>query len=148
MAATLLLVGIVLLAVGAWKGMETYNFLQQGVRVEATVVQLARVDGTSRRGRRTVNFAPVVRYKAGARTYTVKSDYSSNPPAYSRGEKVQVYYMPDKPDRMVIDDFLPLYMVPLILLPMGLVALLGGFYLLALAIRQRKMDRRQESQGA
>lgn len=148
MASAMLLGGIVLLAVGAWQGMETYDFLQRGVRVEATVVQLARVDGTSRRGRRTVNFAPVVRYKAGARTYTVKSAHSSNPPAYSRGEKVQVYYMPDKPDRMVIDDFLSLYTTPLVLLGAALVVLLGGFYLLALAIRQRKMDRKQEGSRA
>lgn len=73
----------------------------------------SRDDGTT-----SYTYAPAVRFAddRGERQEFV-SNHSSNPPAYSKGENVEVLYAPDNPGDAIIDDFWGRW---------GIVAILGG----------------------
>lgn len=80
-------------------------------------------------------WAPIVRYEdARGIPTTFTSAVSSYPsPAYAIGTEVEVLYDVNDPDSAEISDFLTLWLVPLVLLGLGVVAALFGGILVASA---------------
>lgn len=103
-------------AIWAWTHNESY--VRDGIEVRGTVIDLDYSRDSDGDG----SYRPVVRFtdrEGQSRVYY--SNTGSNPPSYTRGEEVTLYYLPDQPERALIDSFTERYLLPLIFGIFGLV---------------------------
>jgi Protein of unknown function (DUF3592) len=108
-------IGLVLLAGALFWIQQTRWFLNEAIVAEGTVVDLVRSGGDS-------TYRPVVRFRAaGSREVEFTSGAGTNPPAYSRGEKVEVLYRPSKLEDASIKGFVSLWLGPTIVGGLGAV---------------------------
>jgi len=104
--------GPVQLAMALLSAWSTQRFLQRNPAAQAEVVQLKPVIFQTHPGR--PSYAAVFTFTAeDGRSYTVRSETASRPPAYKIGQKLTVHYEKDHPERARIDSFLELWAVAL-----------------------------------
>jgi hypothetical protein len=90
-----LAVGLLLLAAGAFVLWDSWNWLDNSVEAQGSVIEMVRIRD---RDSGSVSYAPLVNFRtADGRTVEFQSAVSSNPPAYTVGETVRVLYDPDRP---------------------------------------------------
>jgi uncharacterized protein DUF3592 len=100
-----LLVGAALLAAAVVSARNTQAFIAQASTSPGTVIDLVR-----RHSDDSDTYAPVVSFATQAgETVQFTSNTSSSPPAYHRGEHVQVLYRPLAPHDARIDGFLSIW---------------------------------------
>lgn len=103
-------------------GMSAHTACQvsaDGVIAQGEVVSLKRERSSGRRGSRT-SYYPVFRFTSqDGREYRVKHNQGSNPPAWKKGEKVELIYLPDNPETAVPNTFWGKYAFPFILAIFG-----------------------------
>ncbi len=98
-----------------------YQVSADGVIAQGEVVSLKRERSSGRRGSGT-SYYPVFRFTAqDGREYRVKHNQSSNPPAWKKGEKVELIYLPDNPETAVPNTFWGKYTVSVFLSVFGMV---------------------------
>jgi len=98
-----------------------------GIKSIAKVIELIRSsdsDGSS-------TYTPVFEYKRGTTTQIFKSSFSSYPPTYDVGDKVNVIYNPREIDEVKIVSYWGLYRMSIILLAIAspLLIIAGGYFL-------------------
>lgn len=97
----ILVMGMVFFGVGYYIGYGVWYLETYGVSAKGEVVAME----SSRDSDGNITYSPVVEYEtADGRDIRFKSNYSSNPPSYSRGDKVDVLYAEDDPEENVIID--------------------------------------------
>ncbi len=114
-------IGVGVLALGVYLGMERVDFLETALQADGEVIQL-----NERRSDDSYVYYPVVSFilPDTDRTLTFEHDSGSNPPSYSVGEQVPVLYDPDNPQQAIIDAGLLNYMGA------GIASLLGVIFAL------------------
>ena len=134
-------VGMLFAGVSWWRS--NAAFAEHAVAGEGTVSDLlyrrSSSSSSSSSSRNSGTYVPVIDFTApnGSRIHITGSS-GSNPPAYSRGDKVPLLFDPENPEKAVIDSFGERKAGPLILSGLGAAfALVGGGVLFARA-RQRK----------
>ena len=137
MGFLMLLIGVGLLAGSGYRGLDTYKFLNNGIRASGEVVEVKEEMVTRRKN--TQGYSEISTEK---RYYTFVSfsdtegksvlfqdSMSSNRPSYSQGDKVDVIYMENAPLKTaVIDHGLMNWMVSGILGFIGCFFFFGGIY--------------------
>lgn len=105
-----------------------YQVSADGFIAQGEVVSLKRERSSGRRGSRT-SYYPVFRFTAqDGREYRVKHNQGSNPPAWKKGEKVELIYLPDNPETAVPNTFWGKYAVPFFLAIFGTAfSVMGSF---------------------
>ncbi len=93
--------GCIFFSVGLWIFIATYQF----VRLSGTTVGIV----TELRPKDTGTFAPTIEYSVGNKTFTFYSSAGSNPPAFSHGQQVTMYYNPEDPNVAKINSFFYLW---------------------------------------
>lgn len=114
-----LLVGCGLLIGASFLFKNTQSFLKIAERTQARVVDLVASESRDTdNSRGSVTYRPVVEFltKEGEKI-TFTSSSGSYPPSYSRGETIEVFYLPSDPEEAKIDDFFSLW---------GIAAIFGG----------------------
>jgi hypothetical protein len=109
----------------------TSAFVEQAARADGTVIDLVRKSKT---------YAPVVQFndQKGERIEFISSS-GSNPPSYTKGEKIEVLYLPSDPQKAAINDFLSLWGDCVILGAMGgIFSLIGIGIIVVLGLADRK----------
>ena len=105
------------------------RLLQEGVRVQGTIIDYAAVSESRENGPGYSTFHfPVVRFRdAGGKTHTVTLSVSERPVAENKRKSVKVIYPKDKPDAARIANFGSLWLLPLVFFAPALilVALVG-----------------------
>jgi len=91
---TFSLVGLIFGSIGVWVLVRPRRFFEQGIQTEGEVIDIAYYKGSA---------YPVVAYWANGEWINVKSSFGSSPNFHYRGEKVNVWYMPDRPRRFMIE---------------------------------------------
>jgi Protein of unknown function (DUF3592) len=91
----------------AWR---THAFLERSVAAQGTVVQLKVIRGLHA----DVGLAPVFTFTADGRSYTITSDYATNPPAFKIGERVVVHYEKGHPQEARLESFTQLWLFDII----------------------------------
>lgn len=121
------LVGVGVL-VGAGKSAHTaYQVSADGVIAQGEVVSLKLERSSGRRGGST--YHPVFRFTAqDGQVYRVKHSQGSNPPAWKKGEKVELIYLPDDPEKAVPNTFWGKYADPFILTIFGTAFIVMGSF--------------------
>lgn len=110
------LVGSAIMAGGVWSWRSNQAIIDGGIRTEGIVVDLEFSSDSEGGG----TYSPVVEFRdRDRRPHTYNASSGSNPPSYSRGEKVQIIYLPDTPEKALIDDFSGRWMLPVFLLVFG-----------------------------
>lgn len=129
-------VGAAMLVAAVYWGLHTRSFIAQASRAEGTVIDLVTVSSNSG----SPTYKPVVRFVAAdGREQRFASSFSSNPPGYSRGERVQVLYSAANPGEAAIDGFLALWLGPLLVGGIGLVlfSIGAGVFVVPLVLARR-----------
>lgn len=99
------LAGVVLLVISIGLGVHTTRLVADGVEADGIVTGLQ-----ASRTSDSTTWRPEVSFMAAdGRTYRFVSSSGSNPPAYARGERVVVLYMPDNPQGARIKGFFSLW---------------------------------------
>ncbi len=149
----LLLAGLGALAVAIYFVHSTTVFLASAAKAEGTVVAVDRSESkTARRDgpgyEISVSYKPVVDFvAANGEKITLHSIVGSDPPMYHKGQKVEVVYLPEQPHQARINDFLSLWLMPLLFgVTGGVFFLVGGGMILASSLKARS-DRYLRSRG-
>lgn len=88
-------IGIIMLIIGVLIFKSTKDFQSKAILTEGTVIEMVQMRGSNG----MLSHAPVVSYMAkDEQEHIYYSSSYSNPPSYSVGEKVQIYYDPANPD--------------------------------------------------
>jgi len=137
-------VGLAMAGGAFWAWSSSQRYLNEGIETTGRVIDLEYRDSDDSSG----TYAPVVEFTDREGTQRIyRSSSSSNPPAYKRGEQVTLYYLPDEPERAMIDGFDDRYLLPAILGVFGLVFGGIGFGIIIYYLRQRQRNARLEKYG-
>ncbi len=141
---TFALIGFALLF-GAYTSFQSsQRFIAQALVAEGTVIELI-----SSRSSDSITYRPRVTFSAqDGQRYEFVSSSGSNPPSYSRGERVTVLYSADNPNNAQLNGFFSLWGLTLILGVMGAVffAIGGGMVALKWRGEQRRAHLQQHGQ--
>jgi hypothetical protein len=144
----MLIVGVAMLAGAVYLYSNTRSFLAGAVHAQGTVVDLQRTESLDSHSNRSISYYPVVQYaEAGGRKVEFISDSGSNPPAYSRGDQVEVLYHADAPEKARINSFMSLWFGTLIVGGLGVVFTAVGTAMVVVPIRRRRLESFLKSNG-
>jgi len=124
---------------GAWFSMQsTRDFVASALPATGEVI-----DFFESRSSESLTYRPVVEFvTAQGQSVQFTSPSGSSPPAYSRGESVEVLYDPDRPEIAQINSFFSLWGVPIIFVSIGVILFVLG---LAMIVRQRSQLRTRDT---
>ncbi|WKZ35746.1 MAG: DUF3592 domain-containing protein [Anaerolineales bacterium] len=111
---------VILLAVSIWYGYSSYQFVSNGVKVEAAVVRLE----SSSSADSGITYSPVFRYTVDGVDYEYESVNSSSPPTHEVGEVSTLLYNPNNPAKARENSFWELWLMPIILCPASIMMLM------------------------
>jgi hypothetical protein len=132
------IVGLAMISGAAYVATSTQRFVATAAQAQGVVVAMEGSD----------TLAPVVEFTArDGRQVRFRSNVSSNPPDFSVGEPVVVYYDAAAPDDARIDSFVQLWFLPTLLGGMGSVFGAIGFFTLYLPWRRARIARELRHQG-
>jgi hypothetical protein len=144
----MLIVGVAMLAGAVYLYSNTRSFLAGAMHAQGTVVDLQRTESLDSHSNRSISYYPVVQYaEAGGRKIEFTSDSGSNPPAYSRGDQVEVLYHADAPEKARINSFMALWFGTLIVGGLGVVFTAVGTAMVVVPIRRRRLESFLKSNG-
>ncbi len=101
----------------------TQDFLKSALTTSGTVVELV-----PSRSFDSTTYSPVVEFKAqGGTLIKFTSSSGSNPPGYSKGEVVEIFYQKSSPEQAKINDFFSLWAGSIFFGALGSVFFIVGF---------------------
>lgn len=110
----------------------TENFIQGALTADGVVTELIRSKSDN-----STTYKPVVEFTTQNGTVVeITSSASSNPPMYTRGEAVEVFYHADSPQNGVINGFFSLWGLALIFGGIGSVFFLVGIIIIGFGLRR------------
>jgi hypothetical protein len=83
------------------------------------------------------SYCPVVHFRVRGQVYTHYSDICSWPASYEQGQEVRLWYDPNDPQRVQLDDFVGNWLLPLIFGGVGLLFIGIGTFSLFPMIMER-----------
>lgn len=122
------IIGLGMMAGSFFLYQNTATFLESAISAEGEVVELVRSSSSSSStSGSSYTYAPVVKFKTSkGESIEFKSTTSSNPPSYTRGERVEILYTEDKPHEAKINSFFSLWGGAVIVGGIGVVFFLIG----------------------
>lgn len=140
----MLVLGVAMLAAAVYMYGNTRSFLAGAVRANGTVVALQRTESLEHDDHhtyQTVSYFPIVQFTdASGKRIEFTSDSGSNPPAWSRGDKVEVLYHADAPEKARINSFMSLWFGPLLVGGLGVVFTAVGIVLIVVPMRRKRQE--------
>jgi len=121
----------------------TGSFLEEATTADGTVVDFVRSRSSD-----STTYAPVIHFidRKGEKIEFTSST-SSNPPSYTKGEKVEVLYLPAQPQKAKINGFFALWGGVVILGGMGSVFLLIATGIILFLNLKGRRDKYLKSKG-
>jgi hypothetical protein len=111
----------VIVSAAFYNGYTTFNMIKNGISVEAEVVDVKYIRGTtSNRG----SYYPVFRYEYNGKVFSRQSRMGSRPPAFSQGELTTLIISPENPRTFLPDNFSLRWRTTLIPLAISLILML------------------------
>ncbi|MBQ8517445.1 MAG: DUF3592 domain-containing protein [Akkermansia sp.] len=112
------LVGVGALVGSGVTAVDSHRIVSEGIIAQGEVVSLKRERSSGRRS--STVYHPVFRFTAqDGKEYRVKHNQGSNPPAWKKGEKAELIYLPGNPESAVPNTFWGKYAVPFIIAIFG-----------------------------
>lgn len=135
--------GLIFASIGGWFYWDDLELAETGARAQGVVINLE----SSRDSDGDTTYRPVVEFTDQSGTsHQFVGSVGSSPPAFSRGEHVEVIYDPWAPEDVLIDSFSTRYLFPLAFGGFGsLFALIGGGLMFAWFRRRAVISDLKES---
>ena len=122
----LILTGIFLLGLSFHFYVSTSSYLKSAKSVEGTVIKLLPIEDDEN----NTTYAPVFEFKDQAgQSHVIESSLGRNPPAFEKGQKVEVLYDPASPQNAKLNEFFSLWGVAVIVGFIGMLSLIFGLIL-------------------
>jgi len=119
------------------------TFMAQASTAQGTVVDLVRSRSSD-----STTYRPVVRFRTPeGQLVEFVSNAGSNPPSYSKGEQVEVFYKPSEPRNAKINGFFSLWGGLLIVGGLGAAFFLIGAGILVVSAVKRRKNEYLKAQG-
>lgn len=129
-----LVIGIGMLIGSFFMYSNTKEFLNSAIETEGVVTELVRSHSSD-----SIMYRPIFEFKTQeGKTVEITSSVASNPPSYSRGEKIDVLYQESAPEKAKINSFFSLWGATLIVGVIGLVFLLIAVFTLVFGLLKNK----------
>jgi len=135
-------IGLALFVGAAFAFLHTKNFLEDALTADGTVIELVRSRSSSKNSsNNSYIYTPVVEFQMqDGSTIEFTSSAGSNPPKYTRGEVVEVFYHKSSPENAKINDFFSLWGWTFICTMLGVAFSLVGLSMLLVGfLRGRKI---------
>lgn len=131
------LTGILEIVGGAYFYSSTATFLETAEIATAKVVRM--VTKRSRRdGKTRTSYAPVIKFKDSRnRSYTVESNFYSNPPRYRAGDSLDVLYDPQSPQDFKANNFFGIWGIAVAFAFASITSLIAGVVVYVVGCRQK-----------
>lgn len=108
----------------------TSSFVKEASKAEGTVVDIVLVDMGVNTRRTSSVYKPTIHFiNHEGEKVEFTSSVGTNPPSYSKGQKVEILYRPTEPQNATINDFVSLWSDSFILAAMG-----GGFFIIGMIV--------------
>mgnify|MGYP003993799809 FL=1 len=128
------IVGIIFSGIAGQMVYKDYTFKKTALHTTGEVIDLIK-----KKSDNSYVYAPQVSFQTNTgEQITFKSNMSTNPPAFSKGEIVNILYEEHNPKHAQIDSFSMLYIIPLSLVGMGIIFSLLGIVPLFLLYKRKK----------
>jgi hypothetical protein len=132
--------GLALLSIGVSLFIQEQNFLKKAHTATGKVIEMAISISSGSNSGKSVTYYSIVSFETKeGKPYTFSSSFSSNPPAYSVGEEVTVYYLPESPAKAEIKGFFSQWFAVIICSIMGLVFSSIGIGVWVSIVRKKKL---------
>jgi hypothetical protein len=119
------------------------SFTEEALRTEGTVVELV-----SSRSDDSYVYKPVVRFTTDqGELMEFISGTGSNPPGFTVGETVGIFYLASDPQEAMIDDFFSLWGGPLIVAGMGIIFFVIGGSIFLVSLLQKQKEQYLKTNG-
>ncbi|MBW4564695.1 MAG: DUF3592 domain-containing protein [Mojavia pulchra JT2-VF2] len=121
-------IGSIFAVTGIMFGINTHSFVGTAVSTQGTVIDLKLHLSTDSKGRSSSFYYPVVKFAPNSGEPIIfESNAGSKPPAFTKGQQVEVLYDPQKPKSAMINSWFELWFLPAMFTGMGsLFVLIGG----------------------
>ena len=131
MAALFILAGSTFLAVALWVGKKHIKLIRHGIKATGFVVAIHRRESSNDDGI-SVSYHPEIEFtdKEGNKHVFVSSVGSFNPVSWTKGDKVEIIYLPGDEKNAKINKPLYLFLIPGIFGFIGLTFLIVGILML------------------
>lgn len=114
--------GLVLMALAIWFFTRSQQFIKNGYRTTATVVELVAVQGKD-----GTTYKPLFKFKTELnKEITHLYGVSSSPPMWDEGESLEIIYDPNNPDSMKPISYFGLYGISVILFAVAMPPVIIG----------------------
>lgn len=132
-----LLIGMGLLIGSFFAYQNSSSFLDAAIKTEGTVIELI-----ASRSKNSTTYKPLVQFTSQTgEVIEFTSPSGSSPPSYAKGEKVEILYLPEQPQKAEINDFFSLWGVVAIVGGLGgIFFLIGAGMLLTLLLKGRREE--------
>ncbi|BAT54012.1 hypothetical protein NOS3756_29760 [Nostoc sp. NIES-3756] len=124
-------IGSIFAIIGVLIGLEI-NSSVGTVKTQGTVIDFERVKSVDSEGHSHEYYYPIVSFTpSSGKTTTFESRTGSYPPAFSKGQQVEIVYNPQQPSSAMIYSWFDLWFLPTMFTGMGSIfALIGGIALI------------------
>ncbi|BAY24591.1 hypothetical protein NIES2100_43860 [Calothrix sp. NIES-2100] len=121
-------VGSIFAVTGIIFVINTHSFVSTAESIQGNVIDLKLRSSTDSKGRSSSAYYPVVKFTpSSGETIIFESNTGSSPPAFSKGQQVEVLYNPKQPNSAMINSWLELWFLPGMFAGMGSIfVLIGG----------------------
>ncbi|RCJ37315.1 hypothetical protein A6770_14365 [Nostoc minutum NIES-26] len=126
-------IGSIFAVTGIIIGLNTRSFVATAIPAQGTIIDLVPRSSTDSNGyHSSYVYYPVVKFTDRSGEPTVfESKAGSDPPAFSKGQQVEVLYNPQKPNSAMINSWHEFWLLPVIFTSLGLIfVLIGGIVLI------------------
>jgi hypothetical protein len=125
-------IGSIFAVIGIIFGLNTHSFVATAISAQGTIIDLVLRSSTDSEGYSSSVYHPVVKFTDRSGEPTVfEANAGSNPPAFSKGQQVEVLYNPQKPNSAMINSRFELWFFPIIFTSLGFTfTLIGGIVLI------------------
>jgi hypothetical protein len=132
MNTPLFLVGLGLLVLGISLLLKNLKLSKNGIQMEAEIVEVLkkRESSTDSDGYTTQTdmYYPVFKYVYKNQEYRKESSFGvSNKRKYKVGNMLNIIFMDDKPDKAKVKSFGNMWIVPVLIIVVGVLLLIGSF---------------------
>ncbi|MBE9007382.1 DUF3592 domain-containing protein [Fortiea sp. LEGE XX443] len=121
-------IGSIFMITGIIIGVNTRNFIGKSISAQGTVIDLVRHTSRGSNGYSSTVYYPVIKFTASSGEPTeFEANSGSNPPAYTKGQQVEILYNPQQLKSATINSWFDLWFLPAMFTGMGsLFVIIGG----------------------
>jgi len=117
---------LVIGSIGLYLFINTNNFLSHAFHAQGTVIALLQHSDDQS----NTYYPEILFTDKNGRSIDFYSNYSSNPPEYVKGDKVNLLYDPQNPRNAKVDSFTTLWLLPIVAFVVSIISLVisCGFF--------------------